>query len=408
MAIIRSPLKCSSCGAKIITRTAPGISDTEHRFPCPSCGVEIRFALVRNKKSKIGYSFRVPVNAKWIKSEAGAIATLSFDPDRLAPKDMTNVFSPFLAEAPKLTIEARKAWAAEEARRRAWRDSHWPWIQRLIVHFDNRNLSLFDKEAKLAADSPHAATWASRLRLLYQLLEKALDDFTLNRTRQTSRVRQRIALAQAGPKDLYDQMVKIYLASDRTLKLWQELIEIRTTFLFHYLCLSPLLRTLYWSKPPKDLSAFVLPEKRFDELRQLYVDCFETLCRVIVIVIGVEAIIHHRALEIPTKKGTMTLWDFEAMSNGIKHTVIEKYPIHDLFVPSIDHKLRNGIGHHSAFYSSTADEVAFYKHEGTTLDEVRMSYTEFAGKVLKLYSALELAALYFHPVHVRSCELESP
>lgn len=405
--IIRNPLKCKSCDTKVITRTAPGLfPPQEHAFPCPGCGVEIRYTLNRNKRKVLGFSFGPPKNARWVKSEKGAVTTLNFDPDRVAPKDMTNVFSPFMAEAHKLSPKAHLAYAKEEGMRRAWRQSHWPWIQRLIVHFDNRNLALFDKEAKLKKDSPHTASWASRLTLLYQLLEHAFDNFTLNRLPAMKQVRQRVALAQTTSAALYDDVITQYTATSRVVKLWQEITKIRTGFLANYLTISPLLRVQYWSRPPRSLADLSLSDKNFDQLRQLYVDSFETLCRLTVIAIAMETIIHGRTLSIPTTKGQMSIWEYEAMANGNKHTILAKYPIHDLFVPTMDHQLRNGIGHHSAVYLPTTDEVLYYKQDDEQLHENRMAYTEFVFKVLEMFSAVELAALYFHPLHINSVETE--
>jgi hypothetical protein len=341
-----------------------------------------------------------------VKSESGAVKTLNFDPDRVAPKDMTNVFSPFLAEVHKLSPPAHLAYAKEEGMRRAWRQSQWPWIQRLIVHFDTRNLMLFDKEAKMRADSPHAASWETRLRLLYELLEHAFDNFTLNRLAAIRRVRQRVALAETASPALYYDLVKQYSATSRVARLWHEINKIRTGFLSNYLSISPLLRMQYWTRPATTLSDFSVPHKKFDPLKQLYVDSFETLCRLTVIAVAIEAIIHHNSLNIQTAKGQMTIWDYEGMANGNKHTILGKYPINDLFVPAIDHQLRNGIGHHSAVYVPTDDEVVYYKQDGDKLHEQHMSYTEFVFKVLETFSVLELAALYFHPVHVKAVATE--
>ncbi len=123
--------------------------------------------------------------------------------------------------------------------RRAWRRSHWPWIQRLIVHFNKRNLALFDKEANLN-ESPHAASWATRLRLLYDLLERAFDHFTLNRPAAVKRVHQRVALAQAVSPGLYHELAKQYAMSSRIDKIAEELNKIQTVFLENYLSLGPL------------------------------------------------------------------------------------------------------------------------------------------------------------------------
>jgi predicted RNA-binding Zn-ribbon protein involved in translation (DUF1610 family) len=166
MGIIRNPLKCMSCGAVTVTRTATGLFPPyDLKFPCPGCGVEIRYTM-KGDKSRTRYSFTTPVNGRWVKSEKGSVAKLTFDPDRVAPRDMTNVFSPFLADVFRFSPASREAYAKEEGMRRAWRSSHWPWIQRLTVHFDNRNARLFDREAKLKADSPGATSWATRLGLL--------------------------------------------------------------------------------------------------------------------------------------------------------------------------------------------------------------------------------------------------
>jgi hypothetical protein len=414
MAIIRNYLQCSSCDSKIVVRVAPSpISTTQtHKFPCPGCGVEISFSLVQTIKNNLPKaSFKKPLNARWIKDENGAIKTLTFDPDRVAPSDMTKAFSPWMAEFHKIPQRAHQAFGMEEDLRLSWRDREWPWIQKIIVHFNSRNKALFDKEAKIEKTSPSSASWATRLSLLYTVLENAFDNFTLNPKAPVARIHQRLSLAKAISPDLFDQLAKNYVTSSRMKKIWDELTKIRTSFLTHYPALAPLLRMqIYWTSADKnELSKFSLPDKKFDDLKQLYVDCYETLCRLAVIVVGIETTIHHKSLVIPTKGGasSMSLWDYEAMPNGNKHTILQQYPIHHLFVPFMDSKLRNGIGHHSAIYEPKTDEVVYYSHGEPTLVEKRMSYTEFAYKVLSIYSALELAALYFHSLHIRAVEMES-
>lgn len=408
MAIIRNPLQCLSCRAKTITRTAPGLAAVqEYKFPCPGCGVEIRFSLIKSKKAKTGYAFREPVNAKWVRMEQGAIQTMTFDSFRVSPKDAAKgFFSPFLTEVFKLSEKGYKAYAREEGLRRRWIEKQWPWIQRLMIHFERRNKRLFDKEANLEKGSPNALNWGSRISLFYRLIESAFNYFTLTRRGERQRIQQRIALAQTMPGKLFDQLVELYTSTSRMSKLWTELYTVRSEFLANYLFLSPILRTLYWSEPPKSLAEYQVSEKQFDELKHLYVACFETLCRLTVIVIGLEAIIHHKKLSLRTKKGEMSLWEYEAMPNGNKPSQLTKYSIHDLFVPLMDNSLRNGIGHHSAIYDAQTDEVVYYKHQGKSLGEVRLPYTEFTYRLLQIYSAVELASLYFHAVHIKACEAE--
>jgi hypothetical protein len=114
------------------------------------------------------------------------------------------------------------------------------------------------------------------------------------------------------------------------------------------------------------------------------------------IVLGVEAIIHHKDLRIPTKKGFMTLDEFEQLRNANKLDHIRKYPIEDLFVHVIDPEFRNGIGHHSAHYDRGSDAVEINDAKGVR----KVTYTAFCDKLIKLFSVFELAAMYHHDLHI--------
>ena len=111
MAIIRRVLKCSSCDQKTITRTAVGFASIQpHTFPCPVCGVEIGFSLkVNMQRMPPSFSFSRPTNGRWVTSEKDAVHTLNFDSERASPKDMSQTFSPFMAEYFKLSGPAHDA-----------------------------------------------------------------------------------------------------------------------------------------------------------------------------------------------------------------------------------------------------------------------------------------------------------
>lgn len=132
------------------------------------------------------------------------------------------------------------------------------------------------------------------------------------------------------------------------------------------------------------------------------VDCFETLCKLLVITAAIEGIIWRGKLAIPTKNGEMAIWDFEAIHNGNKHTILKRLPVADLFVPVLDSELRNGVGHHSAHYDAKADEVVYYKFKGDQQNEKRMQYTTFCDFCLSLFTAFELAVVYFSELHLQA------
>lgn len=195
-------------------------------------------------------------------------------------------------------------------------------------------------------------------------------------------------------------LAQSYLYYGKIAALWRQIRDVRRAMLRNYAALQPLLQVWYWHKEHRDLSRFRMSDKRFDALRQVYIDCYETLCRLTVMVVEIEAIIHHSSLEIPTKKGSMTLEEFEAMPNGLKPGIIDKYPIADLFSPVIDNKLRNGIGHNSAHYEAKTDEMICYETKDATTMTRSIPYTEFCDRVLGLFAAFELAERYYHALHV--------
>ena len=96
----------------------------------------------------------------------------------------------------------------------------------------------------------------------------------------------------------------------------------------------------------------------------------------------------------------MSLDQFEQLANAGKRDHIAKYPIKDLFLTVIDTDFRNGIGHHSAHYERDADCIVLYdtKDAGTVSRVV--GYTEFCDKVLTLFAAFELGAIYHHDIHI--------
>ncbi|MGQ0761474.1 MAG: hypothetical protein ACT4OT_05590 [Acidobacteriota bacterium] len=96
--------------------------------------------------------------------------------------------------------------------------------------------------------------------------------------------------------------------------------------------------------PEERLEEFTLAQKRFEDLKALYVDSFETLCRISVIAATVEGIISKGKAVVLKSKGEFTIAEFDMLRNGNKPDVLNRLgsPVADLFVPYIDHRLRNG------------------------------------------------------------------
>lgn len=395
--VIRNILQCHSCESKVVVRVQVGHRDKqEHSFCCPRCGVIISFVLDLDQKRGKS-SFREPKNAKWVDSEEGSVDILAFSDEIPVPICLPDGFSPFILTSHNFID--RDKFSHDEMLRLKWMSSGFPYCERCRTHFERGNWDLFDKEAPPTTGEP--PTPVNRLVSLYNAIQAGFSCFALNGRAKHDRIMQRLTLASTIAPDLYIQLANEFLSKGKIARLWREIAEVRKLFLASYNALQPLVQMAYWREEYRNLSEFNITDKRFDSLRQLYIDCFETLCRLMVIAIGIEAIIDRKMLVIPTKKGSITLDEFEQFTNSNKRDIIAKYPISDLFHPAIDTHFRNGIGHNSAHYEKETDEVIFYDSKNSGEIKQGMSYTEFCAAILKIFSAFELAVMYHNRLHIR-------
>ena len=390
---VRNPVVCISCDSKIITRTQIGHKDMQkHSFSCPTCGVVITYILDLDQE-KVSFKFRDPENGKWADDEDGAVKTLTFSDEIVVPASMPDFISPHIATWGRYDWEKCRE---DEGLRQLFVRKTFQYAERCRVHFERGNWDLFDKESPSHHEEP--VTPKSRLIDLYNFYTAGFSKFTLIPGGTYDRIHQRLTYAKSLDQSLVNDLAEHYLVSGRIVSLWKEIFSVRNSFVNCYSFVQPLITVKYWKEEYRE--PVTLSDKRFNELRQLYIDCFETLFRLLVLAMGFEAIIHHRKLEIPTKKGSMTLEQFEQMPNATKRDHIAKFPIEDLFMPVLDTDFRNGIGHHAAHYEQEHDAIVIFDtKDAGTVNRV-VGYTEFCEKVLDLFVAFELAAMYHHDLHI--------
>ncbi|MDE0260277.1 MAG: hypothetical protein OXR82_18065 [Gammaproteobacteria bacterium] len=255
--------------------------------------------------------YEPPTNADWVDDESDAIATLTFNQDHPVPV-AEDVFSPFFA-----TIQNREDlddYQRSEQGRQQFKRVHFPYIERCAVHFERGNWDLFDRESPPVEQENASAQ--SRVISLYQAIQRGFSQFTLTAPAVRERIEQRIVFATTRRPDLVDELAELYVQSGRMLKLWKELSEIRRSFLDCYDDgLHLLVRVRYWKNELRDVNDVTLSVKQFDRFRQLYIDSFETLCRLLIIACAIEAIIHDDQITIRASKRRLSIDDFEKMQN---------------------------------------------------------------------------------------------
>jgi hypothetical protein len=167
-----------------------------------------------------------------------------------------------------------------------------------------------------------------------------------------------------------------------------------TTSIAKYPTWMPILQLRYWRARPASLSDLVVSDKRFDELKVLYLAAFELLARFSVIALALELIRTRGTTDVPTNKGVMPIWDFERLENANKGAHLSRHTAIQHFATQLDAKLRNGIAHNSAHYDPATDEVVCVKARSAVLQEWSISYAAFCASTIELASATFFAEAY--------------
>ena len=400
--INRRPLTCRGCQSKIVTRTQIGLGESQtHAFACPECGVSISFTIDLDQQ-QAAFSYRQPKNADWTDNEEGAIGAVALSQEIPVPTEGYHGFakstdfklSPFIATVGRL--ENYEEYRRSEELRLGF-VARFEEIERSITHFERSDWSLFDATMGMGEKDPTAT---ARLTDLYGAIESGLSLFTRTPSSRRDRIRQRLILASVKEPRLIRELGELMVDSGRMVNLWRQIAENRRLFVSEYNSLQPLVQMRYWREELRTVTTFAVSTKRFAELRQLFLNTYETLCRLLVIGKTVEAVIHVATLDIPLSKRSVGLDEFETFANGVKCDHFATMVVWDLFEHALDRDLRNGIGHNAAHYDAQSDEISLVTSKGGATLTRRIGYTDFCNRVLNLFEAAELASVYHHWLHI--------
>jgi hypothetical protein len=425
--IMTCNLKCMTCQTIVRTRTAVGHGDyQEFAYACPGCGVEIRYGMelllrkrieearenaaseedFRNRMREIAGMQNVEyVNLKNCEIEdraAKSVKTLTLDGEQMIPLSGDH-FSPFMALA-EMSLDYPQFLEQQGMRLNAI-EKIWPEISRLNIHAERQQWPLFDAQFKEFGLDWTPTTEVERKRAVFSVAELYGPLFSLEAQTIRTRVSQRFAFAESTSPGLMKQLVGFFQNAHKDESLIRELNSIREKWVRVYNLLSPVFACLYWDDAKATLDDYTLAQKRFDELKPLYVDCFETFCRISVIAAGLEGIILKNTLGVPTPNKIITLKEFDLMKNGLKPGVLTHLPIGDLFVPFMDNALRNGIGHHSAHYEVKADVIEYFTENQKGRKPHVISYIRFCEKVMRMYGQLEAVSSYANWLRMKALGL---
>ncbi len=326
--------------------------------------------------------------------EEASLPVRSFSDTLLNPAPEQDIISPFISTA--FLPKNRDQFALHQRIRQAAATRHWASVRNLLTHLERKQWDLFDTQWELLELEGENKSEAARIKSAFRAIEEWEKVFAPGSDRDKETVQKRIALGRATSRPLMQELVDFFQSKAKDESLYRELVAIRNRWAEHYVCLSPIYIRFYWDESKHKLDPYSITEKRFEELKFLYVESFETFCRISVIAAGIEGIIHKGKVGVPLTNRVMDLTQFETIANGNKPDMLKQLKITDLFVPFIDHKLRNGIGHHSAYYDVATDSVFYRVENANGIQDLKISYTLFCEKVVNLYRQLHVVSLYVH------------
>jgi hypothetical protein len=279
---------------------------------------------------------------------------------------------------------------------------HWPVIRKLKVHCDNRNWKLFRKE--FSALGHEFTETDERLIPVHflSLLDKFAEPFLPFSEASSRLLLQRVNLAFAISER---ECMKLHAYLEDigwTSFLYDELFSIKDRWVHVYGIVQPIYLSLYWDESKNNLDRYYVSQKRFDELKPVFVDIFETLCRISVIAAAVEGIIMSNRVVVPSKPKEMEIDEFRGIENGRKFDIIKDLVPAPSFTMMRENALRNGIGHHSAHYDVRTDSIIYRRENKKGVEAFQVSYTRFCEALVKLYVQFEQASVYVECMVARS------
>ncbi len=400
----------------------------EFAFPCPECAVEIRFGVevilptekdLKNwvESTKLPAEtfvpeaeYTKPINAQWINRHASKAEWARedenienveiLDDTFLVAVPKQRHFPPFIL-AQNLMGDAIEEFQTRNSIRRKAASELWPALEQLIMHYTRKQWVLFDKQFRNLFDANPPVAIADKSQILYQQLEQYGLLFSKNHLSQKL-VKQRLNEAETISRPQVRSLIDYYQSTKKDIAIEKQLNDIRRRWAQLFSALAALYTTHYWDVSAHKITDFTLAQKRFGELKSLYVDSFETFCRVSVIAAVVEGIILLGRAVVPKARGEFTVEEFDIFKNGSKSDILRRLgsPVADLFVPYIDHRLRNGIGHNSATYDVVLDEVHYVTENERGVTNYNISYISFCESLFNLYLQLEVVALYVNWVRL--------
>ncbi|WP_275356417.1 hypothetical protein [Methylophilus sp. YYY-1] len=385
---INFSFKCKTCNE--ITNARVGLSNRDvqpFKFSCQSCGSPIELNLTQTSFESINGAEVLEETLEFDEKTSFVDLHLDF-PVSFAKYQMG--LTPFMRAIQRIGFEN---YAAHNHRLNALNQLYRlsPELRQIINQY-SKNIELFSRlceskfGVKVKSTSPQDINAA-----LYMVIAKVFFAFAMpNDNAEAVEKYSKITMQLSEKnKNALDNFIKEIIDTGFLKNIQEDCLEIYPKLLEAELPMRPALFLDFDANYQKELVAFRVSTDDFQMYKDLYKDISEIMSRQLVLVAGINNLIHrgnHNEFKEIGKHTPASLHDYADVAFGLKISFLDDswYVIDDGVA---DNQLRNSIAHYKAEYDDITQLITYFpRKEGIKQEKSeQMYFIDFMRKILISY-----------------------
>ncbi len=408
--MIRNYLGCRGCGNPFIARVAADSTDTTRFYiPCPNCHIPIRARASGQEFEDHRISFECDVLPP---AESDDLKVVTINP--YVPARYDSDFDQPVGGFSMMTLqyllgdEALEYFAAEGTAREAVVEG-WPRVQRIFQYYLAEDWVNFDRAGRdVFSDWQSVSTTHQRTTLASQAVGTHLSLVAGNMSEPAARFidsylrKHTAAIEQAT----YVEFMRAEGDAGELVALQRSIFELIGLYIERYEMWRSG-RLVRWVEPLTRLDDLTLFRDEFPEMRDLYQQAFEVICKTLKYLVASQNVVkrgdpnsfgdeHPDVAIVPERKRPSSLRQFDRLSSAYKIAYVALVPRWAAMSGVLDNKARNNIGHASARHDLRSGRVV------SALDQNGVTYLDFLAKVFDMFELLAITLQVVRATRVTS------
>ena len=406
--MMRYFLRCRGCGKPFIARIAAGSTETTKFYiPCPNCRLPIRARASGQDFETHSLWFDCDVLSPEVPDGTPVVTINPYVPSRY-DSDYDQPVGAFSTLTLHHLLGDDRIFEYFEAEGQAQSaiDDGWPSVHRLYEYYLDENWDNFDRVgAEFFDDWRNVETVHERATAVHQALGSVLALINGELSEPTSKFFSSYLRKHTAALEVPDYLAR--LRNDRdagTLTTLQRSIFDLIALFVSRLEMWKIGRMLRWVEPER-FEELTLFRDEFPEMRDLYQQAFELVCKTLRYPIAAQNTVKRQDPDnfgdvhpdaVPVRQRPSNLNKFQQLANAYKAAYVAVVPQWADVAGVLENKVRNSIGHASVRHDLRTGRVV------SDIDPEGLSYLEFLAKVLDMFELLIISLQIVRTARVAS------